>query len=92
MSGPSSENILKILISTDNHLGYLERDPVRGNDSFTAFEEIFEHAVEHDVDMVLLGGDIFHDNKPSRRTIYRTLEILRKYTLGERDIKIQVPH
>ena len=29
---------LRILIASDNHLGYLERDPVRGNDSFETFE------------------------------------------------------
>ena len=60
-------NVLKVLLSTDNHLGYLERDPIRGNDSFKTFKEVFEIALQQDVDMVLLAGDIFHDNKPSRR-------------------------
>ena len=31
---------LRILVSTDNHLGSLEHDPVRGPDSFAAFEEV----------------------------------------------------
>ena len=35
-----SESVLKILIATDNHLGFMEKDPVRCNDSFAAFEEI----------------------------------------------------
>jgi double-strand break repair protein MRE11 len=34
------EDILSILVATDNHLGYQEKDPIRGNDSFEAFEEI----------------------------------------------------
>jgi double-strand break repair protein MRE11 len=33
---------IRILIATDNHLGYLEKDPVRGDDSFAAFEEILK--------------------------------------------------
>jgi hypothetical protein len=30
-------------------LGYLERDPIRGNDSFEAFEEIFQIAQSNNV-------------------------------------------
>lgn len=44
-----AEDTFKILLATDNHLGYLERDPVRGNDSFEAFEEIFQLAQQHHV-------------------------------------------
>lgn len=71
-------SIIKILISTDNHLGYLERDPVRGEDSFRAFEEVLEIAKVNDVDMLLLAGDLFHDNKPSRSTVVKTMKLLRK--------------
>ena len=31
---------IRIMVSTDNHLGYAERDPIRGLDSFAAFEEV----------------------------------------------------
>lgn len=34
------DNTIRILIATDNHLGYAEKDPVRGEDSLRAFEEI----------------------------------------------------
>eukprot|EP00940_MAST-03C_sp_MAST-3C-sp2_P002162 g2162.t1 len=83
-------NVLRILLATDNHLGYLENDPVRGNDSFVAFEEILEIALEKKVDFVLLGGDLFHYNKPSRRTIHRTIQIFRKYCLGEGAVRFRV--
>ena len=63
-------SVLRILLSTDNHLGYLERDPIRGRDSFAAFEEVLSLARMHGVDMVLLSGDLFHDNKPSRKTLH----------------------
>ena len=62
---------MKILIMTDNHVGFLEQDPVRGHDSFESFEECFELARHFDVDMVINGGDIFHENKPSRSTLFR---------------------
>ena len=42
---------------------------MRKDDSFVSFEEVMQKAVEMDVDMVLLGGDLFHDNKPSRATV-----------------------
>jgi len=64
--GSSASDILKILIATDNHLGYMESDPLRKEDSFEAFEEIFKEASKRKVDCVLLGGDLFHENKPSR--------------------------
>lgn len=41
-------------------------------------------------DMVLLSGDLFHENKPSRRTLYRTIEIIRRYTLGVRPVQFRV--
>jgi len=84
------DDTLRILVATDNHLGYLEKDPIRGNDSFIAFEEILKNAKKLQVDMILLGGDLFHDNKPSRNTLYKTLELLRKYTLGDRPISLEI--
>jgi len=43
------ENTIKILLATDNHIGYLERDPIRGQDSINTFKEILELAVKHEV-------------------------------------------
>ena len=65
-------NTLRILVSTDNHLGYAETDNVRGNDSFAALEEVLYLAKEYKCDMVMLAGDLFHENRPSRRTLYKT--------------------
>lgn len=31
---------------------------------------------------MLLGGDLFHENKPSRTTLVRAMEILTKYCLN----------
>ena len=51
--------------------GVWERDEIRKDDSFEAFEEILHLAEEQDVDLILLGGDLFHDNNPSRGTVVR---------------------
>lgn len=37
------------MLATDNHIGYLERDPVRGQDAINTFEEILQLAVKHEV-------------------------------------------
>jgi double-strand break repair protein MRE11 len=81
---------LRILLSTDNHLGYAERDPIRGLDSFCAFEEVLYLARRFHCDMVLIAGDLFHDNRPSRRTLYKTMEILRRYCMGPDPVPVQI--
>ena len=40
MADDDDGSVIKIVISTDNHLGYKERDPIRSMDSFAAFEEV----------------------------------------------------
>jgi len=40
--------------------------------------------------MVLLGGDLFHDNKPSRNTIVRVMDILSRYCLNDNPVAFQV--
>ncbi|KAI8088978.1 Metallo-dependent phosphatase-like protein [Halteromyces radiatus] len=83
-------NTLKILIATDNHIGYLEDDPVRGQDTFTTFEEILKLAQEYEVDFILLGGDLFHHNRPSRSCLYQTMRLLRQYCMGDRPSQIWI--
>ncbi|KAI5148637.1 double-strand break repair protein MRE11 [Enteropsectra breve] len=72
---------MKIFITSDNHLGYKETDPLRGDDSFHTFQEILELAAMHGADIVLQGGDLFHENKPSRNTYNKAFQILRKHCL-----------
>ena len=79
-----AENTFKILIATDNHLGYGEKDPVRGNDSFETFREILDLAVKEQVDFILLGGDLFHEGKPSLRALNTTISLLRQYCMGDK--------
>lgn len=91
------DSIFHILVASDIHLGYAEKDAIRGEqfyclcflcciflinvgeDSFNAFEEILQLAVENEVDFILLGGDLFHESKPSPYCIFKCTQLLRKY-------------
>ncbi|KAH0598287.1 hypothetical protein MHUMG1_03584 [Metarhizium humberi] len=73
---------IRILVATDNHVGYEERDAIRKDDSWRTFDEILNIARTEDVDMVLLAGDLFHENKPSRKSLYQVMRTLRQNCLG----------
>jgi len=81
---------IRILVATDNHVGYNEHDAIRGGDSSRTFDEIMGLANDHDVDMVLLAGDLFHDNKPSRKSLYDVMKSLRKNCLGDRPCELEM--
>ncbi|KAJ2915727.1 hypothetical protein MD484_g4664, partial [Candolleomyces efflorescens] len=90
IDAPDPSDTIRILLATDNHIGYMERDPIRGQDSINTFKEILQLAVKKDVDFILLAGDLFHENKPSRECLYQTLALLREYTLGEKPIQVEL--
>ncbi|KAI9167819.1 Double-strand break repair protein mus-23 [Paramyrothecium foliicola] len=73
---------IRILVATDNHVGFEERDAIRKDDSWRTFDEIMNVARVQDVDMVLLAGDLFHENKPSRKSLYQVMRSLRQNCLG----------
>ena len=85
-----SNSTIRFLVATDNHLGAYEKNAIRKNDSFVTFEEIMQKAVEQKVDFIVLGGDLFDENKPSHNTLHRTMQIFRKYCMGEKDVEIEV--
>eukprot|EP00526_Cylindrotheca_closterium_P004416 CAMPEP_0113627434 /NCGR_PEP_ID=MMETSP0017_2-20120614/14209_1 /TAXON_ID=2856 /ORGANISM="Cylindrotheca closterium" /LENGTH=785 /DNA_ID=CAMNT_0000537691 /DNA_START=23 /DNA_END=2380 /DNA_ORIENTATION=+ /assembly_acc=CAM_ASM_000147 len=84
------EDTIRIMLSTDNHLGYCEGDAVRGMDSFAALEEVLWLARHYNADLVLLAGDLFHMNKPSRGTLHKTMDLFRRYCMGDNPIQIQI--
>ncbi|KIX00013.1 DNA repair protein (mre11) [Rhinocladiella mackenziei CBS 650.93] len=81
---------IKILVATDNHVGAHERDPIRGDDSWKTFHEIMCLAKDRDVDMVLLAGDLFHDNKPSRKSMYNVMRSLRLNCLSDKPCELEM--
>jgi double-strand break repair protein MRE11 len=81
---------ITILVATDNHVGAHERDPIRGDDSWKTFHEIMCLAKERDVDMVLLAGDLFHENKPSRKSMYNVMRSVRLNCLSDKPCELEM--
>lgn len=93
-------------MATDSHVGFEERDPIRKDDSWKSFHEVMCLAKSQDVrifahthgnvsdplqvDMVLLAGDLFHDNKPSRKAMYQVMRSLRMNCLGEKPCELEM--
>jgi len=46
----SAADTIRILIATDSHVGYEERDPIRKDDSWRSFDEVMQLARTQDVD------------------------------------------
>jgi len=90
MDAKPDKDTLRILIVTDTHLGYVEKDEIRGEDSFRTFDEALKIGKEQSVDMVLHGGDLFEKNRPSRSTIQKTMQILRSRCMGPKLIGFEV--
>src|SRR5271170_1079966 len=90
MSALTAADTIRILVATDNHVGYNERDPVRGDDSWKSFHEIMCIAKDRDVDMVLLAGDLFHENKPSRKSMYNVMRSLRMNCYGDKPCELEM--
>lgn len=84
------EDTIRILITTDNHVGYNENDPVTGDDSWKTFHEIMMIAKDSNVDMVLHGGDLFHANKPSKKSMYQVMKSLRLACMGDKPCELEL--
>ena len=48
LTTPEADTI-RILVATDNHVGYEERDPIRKDDSWKTFDEILNLGRKEDV-------------------------------------------
>ena len=90
MPGLPAADTIRILVATDNHVGYAEKDAIRGDDSWKSFHEVMCLARDKDVDMVLLAGDLFHDNKPSRKSMFNVMRSLRMNCYGERPCELEL--
>ncbi|GAV46667.1 hypothetical protein ZYGR_0A02600 [Zygosaccharomyces rouxii] len=89
MEYPDADTI-RILITTDNHVGYNETDPIAGDDSWKTFHEIMMLAKNYNVDMVLQGGDLFHVNKPSKKSFYQVMKSLRMGCMGDKPCELEL--
>uniref|UniRef100_A0A1I8AWQ2 Double-strand break repair protein n=1 Tax=Steinernema glaseri TaxID=37863 RepID=A0A1I8AWQ2_9BILA len=85
----TSEDEFKILIATDIHVGYAANKKHRCNDSLNTFEEVLTKAIETDVDFVLLAGDLFHENNPTREVFMGVSRKLRQHCLSDRPVAFE---
>ncbi|CAI4694268.1 BHH_G0042530.mRNA.1.CDS.1 [Saccharomyces cerevisiae] len=89
MDYPDPDTI-RILITTDNHVGYNENDPITGDDSWKTFHEVMMLAKNNNVDMVVQSGDLFHVNKPSKKSLYQVLKTLRLCCMGDKPCELEL--
>jgi DNA repair exonuclease SbcCD nuclease subunit len=47
--------------------------------------QVLEKANEYHSDFLLLGGDLFDENKPSRSAMVRTIKMFKKACFGDRE-------
>lgn len=79
-------------MATDSHVGYCEKDAIRGDDSWRSFHEVMSIAADEsrNVDMVLLAGDLFHDNKPSMKSLNHVMQTLRMLSYGNKPCELEM--
>lgn len=80
----SKRNILFLYMLNNIYFTEYYLKFIVGNDCFIAFEEILQLAKLQEVDFILLGGDLFHENKPSTVCLQKCLSLLRKYCMGDK--------
>ncbi|KAH7728876.1 double-strand break repair protein mre-11 [Aphelenchoides avenae] len=80
---------IRFLIASDIHTGYGELKKHIFNDSFDSFREVLKHGVENKVDFILLGGDLFHENIPSRDAQLKVVRLLREYCFRDGNVPIE---
>ena len=56
------KRISPLPVATDNHIGYMEKDPIRCNDSLETFEEILKIAKAEEV----VNTSIFQSHRMHR--------------------------
>jgi len=62
---------MKIAFISDLHLGFRE-------ESFSNASQAFELALKEKPDLILIGGDIFHEKIPKQETLGRAIELFAK--------------
>jgi len=68
---------MKLAFISDLHLGFAFGTE-RGEESFENAEQAFELALKEKPDIILLGGDIFHDKIPRQEVVGKSIELFTK--------------
>ena len=86
-------NTFRIMITTDNHIGYKETDSYIDTDSYENFEEVINICKRlGNVDFMLNSGDLFHDNHFSSKNLNFITDLLVNSCLNDNPIKFKTEH
>lgn len=86
----NEEQTLKIMVTSDTHLGFKENHSLRSNDSYEAFSEILQKSKKNNVDFIIHGGDLFDEPEPSQETIEKSVKILKENIFGDKNLNYEV--
>uniref|UniRef100_A0AC35TIW7 Mre11_DNA_bind domain-containing protein n=1 Tax=Rhabditophanes sp. KR3021 TaxID=114890 RepID=A0AC35TIW7_9BILA len=84
-----AEDMITIALASDMHVGFGEKKTHRKFDTLNTFEEFFEIAKQYEADAVLLGGDLFHENNPSREMQLEVVRCLRKHCFSSKKCQLE---
>lgn len=87
------ENTFRIMITTDNHIGYKETDSYIDTDSYDNFKEVIDICNRlGNVDFMLNSGDLFHDNYFSSKNLNFITDLLVNNCLNDNPITFKTEH
>lgn len=87
------DNTFRIMITTDNHIGYKETDSYIDIDSYENFKEVMAICNRlGNVDFMLNSGDLFHDNYFSSKNLNFITNLLVNNCLNDNPITFKTEH
>ncbi|KAL6928413.1 hypothetical protein ACO0SA_003153 [Hanseniaspora valbyensis] len=87
------DDTFRIMITTDNHIGYKENDPYVELDSYNNFKEVLQICNNlGNVDFMLNSGDLFHDNYFSSKNLNFITDLLVNTCLNDAPITFKTEH
>lgn len=70
-----SKQTIRIIHVADSHVGYKQYGfAQREQDFYTALQQVFSKAIQHEVDAILIAGDLFDSTKPPAAAVLRVRE------------------
>ena len=67
---PGDDNLMKICVFTDQHLGYRQYSQEETEqDFYDVFNQVVRAMIKEQPDLIINAGDIFHTKNPSPRAI-----------------------
>lgn len=87
---PTKSDTIRLLLTSDNHVGHCESDPIRLDDAWRTFHEITNIARTHKIDALIQGGDLFHINKPLKKSMYHVIRSLRLNCMGDKPCELEL--